>query len=115
MKLNWKCCIEWSANKGPLKTLKPSPYSILPEIKQLKNLFPVNDELSVSLGEYSELNEQESNWDEAGRVGVLDSRSSFSLEAPSDESLFIPFVGGEHVGAVMDAKNRHLISILKIL
>lgn len=45
----------------------------------------------------------------------MDSRPGFSLEAPSDERLLIPLVGGKHVRAVMDAENGHLVSVLKIL
>lgn len=45
----------------------------------------------------------------------MDSRPGFSLEAASDESCLVPLVGGKHVGAVMDTKNGHLLSVLKIL
>lgn len=45
----------------------------------------------------------------------MDSYPGFSLETPSEESLLIPLVGREHVGAVMDTEDSHLLSILKIL
>lgn len=39
----------------------------------------------------------------------------FSFKTPSDESSLVPLVGGEHVGAVMDAKDGHLLGVRKIL
>lgn len=39
----------------------------------------------------------------------------FSLEATFDKSLHVPFIGRKHVRTVMDAEDRHLLSILKIL
>ncbi len=48
-------------------------------------------------------------------VGLVDSRPRFSFDAPPDESLLVPLVGGKHVGAVMDTKDGHLLGVLKIL
>lgn len=45
----------------------------------------------------------------------MDSCSGFSLETPSDESPLVPLAGGKHVAAVMDTKDGHLLSVLKIL
>lgn len=39
----------------------------------------------------------------------------FTPEAPLDERLLVPFVRGQHVGAVVDAQDRHLVGVLEVL
>lgn len=39
----------------------------------------------------------------------------FSPLTPSEESFFVPLVGGEHEGAVVDAENRHLVGVIQVL
>lgn len=58
------------------------------------------------------------NWTEGGdiRRGWVDpSRPGLSLATVSDESSLFPLLGGKHVGAVVDAQDGHLLSIMKIL
>lgn len=45
----------------------------------------------------------------------MDSRLGFPLQAPFEESLVIPLVGGKHVGAVVDTQNRHLLGVAQVL
>lgn len=55
------------------------------------------------------------NWIWAREGQTVGSFSGFYFETSSDESLLVPLVGGEHVAAIMDTEDRHLISVLKIL
>lgn len=62
------------------------------------------------------LNSLKANKVKPGSIGQPGSLStSFFLETSSDESLLIPLAGRQHVGAVVNTQDGHLLSVLKIL
>lgn len=45
----------------------------------------------------------------------VDSRGGLSPLTASEEGLVIPLFGGQHVGTVVDAQNRHLLRVVQVL
>lgn len=45
----------------------------------------------------------------------MDSGIGLSLKTPSEEGFVVPLVGGQHVGAVVDTQNRHVLGVIQVL